>query len=355
MEMKDTFAARLRSIRIMKGYSFRELSDAMGNIVSAQTLSNYESKASFPDSDVMSSLLTALGISYDDIFKPIRISVNDVEFCFRKKKSLTKKVDESIRQIAIDKAERVLELEDVLNIKSNKLPDINSICVGDYTAAEQAASKFREIMQLGNDPIPNVYILLDRMGVKVFPMALDKRFDALSFSYDNEHFIIVNTQLDTNERIRFTLLHEVGHILMNIPDGINDKLVENLCHRFASNVLLPPSVLKDRIGQKRIGIAPQELAYMQSEYGISISAIMMSAKDQGIISEGNLTSFYKKANALPKFKEFIDKSRFCQEESESCFESMVYRALTSEIISASKAAYLLGESVDEVSNHVSIL
>ena len=42
MEMKDTFAMRLRSLRIMRGYSYRELSEAMGNVVSAQTLANYE-------------------------------------------------------------------------------------------------------------------------------------------------------------------------------------------------------------------------------------------------------------------------------------------------------------------------
>ena len=355
MEMKETFATRLRSFRIMKGYSYRDLSEAMGNMVSAQTLANYENKASFPDSDIMSVLLKALGISYDDIFRPIRINTQDVVFSFRKKQSLTKKIDESIRQIAIDKAEKVLEIEDVMNVKSKGLPDIGNLTVTDYKTAQQAAAMFRESLGLGDSPIPNVYILLEQMGIRVFPMSLDERFDALNFSYDSEYFIIVNTKLGTNERVRFTLLHEVGHILMNIPDEINDKMVEKLCHRFASNVLLPPSVLEAYIGQKRIGIAPQELAYIQAEYGISIQAIMVSAKDQGIITEGNLTSFYKKANALPMFKEFIDKSRFCQEEAESGFESLVYRALASEVISVSKAAYFLGQSVDTISNHISIL
>ena len=355
MEMKETFATRLRSLRIMKGYSYRELSEAMGNLVSAQTLANYENKTSFPDSDIMSSLLRALGASYDDIFKPVRIQSADVEFSFRKKQSLSKKIDESIRHVAIDKAEKVLEIEDVLNIASKSLPSIGSIEVCDYSAAQKAAEMFRKTMGLGDSPIPNIYILLDQMGVKVFPVSMDDRFDALNFSYDGEHFVMVNTKLEANERIRFTLLHEVGHILMNIPDNINEKLVEKLCHRFASNVLLPPSILKARLGRKRIGIAPQELSYVQSEYGISIQAIMLSAKDQGIITEGNLTSFYKKCNALPRFKDFVDKSRFCQEDSESIFESLVYRALASEVISVSKAAYFLGESVNEVSNHISVL
>lgn len=355
MEMKETFANRLRSHRIMKGYSFRELSDAMGNVVSAQTLANYEGMVSFPDSDVMSILLKVLGVTYDDIFKPIRIKPENVEFSFRKKQSLGKKSDESIRRIAIDKAEKFLEIEDILNMSSRTLPDIKSIVVDNPVSAEKAALLFREQMGLGETPIPNVYILLDKMGIKVFPMAFDDRFDALSFSYEGEYFVMINTNLETNERVRFTLLHEVGHILMNIPEKVNDKVVEKLCHRFASNVLLPPDVLRSCLGQKRIGIAPQELAYIQSEYGISMQAIMLSAKDQGIITEGNLTSFYKKSNALPKFKDFVNKSRFCQEEAESGFEFLVYRALSSEIISASKAAYLLGDSVDNVANHISML
>lgn len=353
--MKETFASRLRSLRIMKGYSFRELSEAMGSLVSAQTLANYESKVSFPDSDVMSILLRTLGVSYDDIFKPVRIKPEDVEFSFRKKQGLGKKSDESLRRIAVDKAEKYLEIEDILNVSLRQHPDISSVIVEDFASAENAAQLFRDLMNLGQDPIPNVYILLDKIGIKVFPMNFDSKFDALSFSYDGGHFIMVNTSLETNERIRFTLLHEVGHILMNIPDSVNEKVVEKLCHRFASNTLLPPAVLKERLGQKRIGIAPQELAYIQSEYGISIAAIMQSAKDQGIISEGNLTSYYKKVNVLPNFKEFVNKSRFCQEEAESGFESLVYRALSSEIISASKAAYLLGDSVENVVNHINML
>ncbi len=355
MEMKETFANRLRSLRIMKGYSFRELSEAMGNVVSAQTLANYESMVSFPDSDVMGILLRALAVTYDDIFKPVRIKPENVEFSFRKKQSLGKKSDESIRRIAIDKAEKFLEIEDALNKNSNSLPDISSVVVCDSASAERASLLFREKMGLGENPIPNVYILLEKLGIKVFPVAFDDRFDALSFSYEGEYFVMVNTNLETSERVRFTLLHEVGHILMNIPEDVNDRVAEKLCHRFASNVLLPPSALRAYLGQKRIGIAPQELAYIQSEYGISIQAIMLSAKDQGIITEGNLTSFYKKSNALPKFKEFVNKSRFCQEDAESVFESMVYRALSSEIISASKAAYLLGDSVDNVVNHISML
>ena len=85
MNMKETFAARLRSIRIMRGYSFRELSEAMGNVVSAQTLANYEGMATFPDSDIMSILLKALDVSYDDVFKPLRIRMENVDFSFRKK------------------------------------------------------------------------------------------------------------------------------------------------------------------------------------------------------------------------------------------------------------------------------
>ena len=76
--------------------------------------------------------------------------------------------------------------------------------------------------------------------------------------------MIINTALDSNERIRFTLLHEVGQILLNIPDDTSEKIVEKLCNRFASNVLLPPIVIKRYLGQKRIGIAPQELSHIQA-------------------------------------------------------------------------------------------
>ena len=295
------------------------------------------------------------GSSNDELINILKYKMDFFVRFFRKKQSLSKKVDESIRHIAIDKAEKVLEIEDVLNVSPNCIPDFGDIEVRTFADVEKVAVRFRQELGLGNSPIPNVYILLDAIGVKVFPMKLDERFDALNFSYDSEYFVMVNTTLESNERVRFTLLHEVGHIIMNIPDDISDKMVEKLCHRFACNVLLPPDVLKSKIGQKRVGIALQELAHIQSEYGISIKAIMVSAKDQGIITDGNLTSFYKKTNASQDFKNYVDRSRFCQEEAESGFTSMVYRALASEIISTSKAAFLLGDSVNNVVNHISML
>ena len=83
--MEQVFSQRLKSARIMKGYSMDVLCEQMGNSVSKQSISKYETGKMMPDSTVLIALSNALSVSIDYFFRPYQYEL--INIVFRKKSS----------------------------------------------------------------------------------------------------------------------------------------------------------------------------------------------------------------------------------------------------------------------------
>jgi Zn-dependent peptidase ImmA (M78 family) len=67
-------------------------------------------------------------------------------------------------------------------------------------------------------------------------------------SHPKHPVVVINTKKQTRARRNFTMIHELGHVLMH-KSGISDPFVrlnntERLCNRFAGSFLAPPSYVK---------------------------------------------------------------------------------------------------------------
>jgi Zn-dependent peptidase ImmA (M78 family) len=103
-------------------------------------------------------------------------------------------------------------------------------------------------------------------------------------------------------------------------------------------MLLPQRALVQELGIRRNKISIQELGYIKKEYGISIQAIVMRALECEIIDSGFAGKFFGYLNLMnwrteePISYDGIEKSKR--------FDQLLYRALSEEQISTSKAAAL---------------
>ena len=158
---------------------------------------------------------------------------------------------------------------------------------------------------------------------------------------------MINNKNFPSERKRFTALHELGHIILPFSNSVSEKEEESLCNLFANEMLILESVFKNVFGQRRQDISYQELRTIQLHYGISCDAMMYKAKASGIISEQRYKTYCIQKNRIPGFKERIEASLYPNEESNR-FIRLVYNALSNELITASKAAALLHQSVEQV-------
>lgn len=134
---------------------------------------------------------------------------------------------------------------------------------------------------------------------------------------------------------------------MRFDPSISENEEEHLCNLFASEILIPEGTFKREIGESRADISYPELRALQVRFGISCDALMYKANRCNVISNQRYRSFCNRKNSNPSYKELIERSLYPMEESHR-FPSLVYRALSNELITVSKAASLLHTGVEQV-------
>ena len=331
------FAERLKSARKMKGWSLQELADNLPVAITKQALHKYESGTMNPTSEVLLALAKLLEVKPDYFMRePVQLG----EVAFRKKAKLTAKQIDSIKEKVKDFLERYLEVENLLNIQTEFSKPLKNIHISDISQVEKAALKLIKDWNLGYDPIPNVIEMLEENGVRVIEMDAPEEFDGLSTYVGKIPVVVINKNF-TIERKRFTALHELGHLVLDIADDADE---ERICHAFAGALLLPDDCLEKRIGDQRNNIAPGELVSIKEQFGISVQAIMMRAQLKGIVDSNAANRFWR---SMAGNKKEDGLGSFNGNEKSYRFEHLIFRLAAEDIVSLSKAANLAGMKLSE--------
>ncbi|MCB1123969.1 MAG: ImmA/IrrE family metallo-endopeptidase, partial [Verrucomicrobiae bacterium] len=211
---------------------------------------------------------------------------------------------------------------------------------------------------LGLNPIPNVHTMLESQGIKVKLLDPRKGFDGFSAMAraDNSEIPVVALSKEPQKNItrqRFTLVHELAHLILAFPDHLTVREKENLCHRFAGAFLIPKMIFIKLFGENRIKIAVAELKAIKAEWGISCAAIMKRAHDLKLITDGRYKSFNIMANKWKWLEN--EPGNWAGEEASSRFSQMVFRALAEGLISISKACGLLNLSNAELAEQFELV
>ncbi len=350
-KMKELFAKRLKNARIMAGLSMDALAEIVG--VSKEAIRKYEHSEAQPGSTNLIKISKALSVNIDYFFRSSIVELGVVEF--RKKSSLGKIKTNQIKQRIIDSLERYIELEKIFNIQyilENPVEHMQIQCGED---AELAADIVRKEWSLGLNPIKSIIETFEDNHIKVIEVKEEDVFDGLSTLVDDIIPVIVVNQNYTIERKRFTLLHELGHLLLNISEGTPKKEQEKFCDRFAASFLIPKLSFIKEIGERRSNISVNELAELQIEWGISIRALIIRARDLNVINKSKVTGFFIKCNRNPEFKIYVDKPRFAESEASNRFNQLIARGLAQELISISKASALSNIPVNQIKSEIAFI
>lgn len=347
-----TFAKRLQQARLKAKLSMEKLSEKMNGNVTKQAISKYEQGKMMPSSTILIAMAEALSVDLDYFFRPFTFELDQFKVSFRKKSSTTVSDQKALEIQIQDEVERYLQIEEILQVEPNNLLSkalLPSKPLSTNTDMVQMAKMVRAEWQLGNAPIINVMELLEEHGIKVLLTTAPDNFDGVSgIVNDKDPVIVLNNNIAHIERRRLTAMHELCHLFYNkhFSTDLTEHQKENLCNSFANEMLLPSEMLISRFkGKDHITYA--ELESLSIKYGISIDAIVYKLKDMGVVGEKRFRGFCIQKRRNPAFNEFLVKSRFTEEPT-TRFKDMVYDALAQELISTSKAATLLGVSINNV-------
>lgn len=345
MEMKAVFAERFKSARLMKGFSLQDLADALDNKLSRQALHRYEKGDVIPDTEKIHLLSKVLNVSSDFFFRTTKVELSEIEY--RKLSKMPQKEASVIREKTKEYLSRYLELEEILGLPNefdNHLQDFEVIAT--YEQVNKAAELLREKWGLGKGPIFNIVELLEDKNIKVVKLDVDEDFDGLQTFVNGTIPVVAYNLKKANklDRIRFTLLHELAHLLLKFGN-VTERQKETLCHQFAGAMLLPEETIKAELGEHRNKLSSLELGNIKKQYGISMQAIVMRAKDCNIINDHYTKQFFF---LIKQMNWRVDEPVEYQGVEESNrFEQLLFRALIEDQISMSKAASLSNQSLAE--------
>lgn len=339
--------SRLKQARDAAGLSQRELATECG--LSAMAISKYERGESTPSSQVLQALVEALDVRVEYFFRSRSIELEKLEF--RKHARLPARQEKRVLADARDQMERWLELEDLLPNEWAEQFSVPSgvperICNDDDV--ERAALAVREACELGTEPIVDLIEVLEEQGLKVLlsEYASASKFDGLA-AQANGHTVILVGKDQPGDRQRFTMAHELGHLILEDRldrDALKDE--EKVCNRFAGAFLVPAQEVIAALGKHRSRIEFQELYLLKQQWGLSMAAWTFRARDLGIINATTMSKLWTMFRS--KGWHMTEPGKPYSQEQPRRFQRLVFRALAEELIGESKAAELLGISQIEL-------
>jgi Zn-dependent peptidase ImmA (M78 family)/DNA-binding XRE family transcriptional regulator len=148
-----------------------------------------------------------------------------------------------------------------------------------------AARITRSVMGLQPDqPIPNLMRRLERIGVLIFVLPLPieglDAFSAWSACTDTPPVIGI-LETTKGDRQRFSLAHETGELVVNYQPRGTLAEMERRANAFAAELLLPEEAMRKEFVPP---VTLLSVAEMKPRWGVSIQALLIRARELGIIS-----------------------------------------------------------------------
>ena len=169
------------------------------------------------------------------------------------------------------------KLLQAVNIKSNRIPHMD---IGEYGGnIERIALEVRASWLLPAGPVKNLTATLESVGAVIIQCDFrTRKLDAIGQCVPGfPPIIFVNIDVP-GDRLRFTLAHELGHLIMhNLPCVDMEKEAD----RFAAEFLMPSKDIRPSLSQ----LSLSKLANLKIYWKVSMAALLYRAKDLKKITE----------------------------------------------------------------------
>lgn len=278
--MEPTINAQMVTLaRESRGYSQKELADKIG--IAQGTMSKIEMGILVPDEKLLDQISRflkyrkTLFFEKGYIYPPLSVQ-------YRKKtsniKMSEKKKIEALANFTTMNIQKLLK-----SVDFDAAKPISNISLEDQSLTPKDAARIvRMNWKLPRGPILNLTKILEDAGIIIVPLNFETDLiDGFRLNIDSEfNVVFVNKNLP-GCRLRFTLAHELGHLVMHkIPTDLNK--IEDEANEFAAEFLMPEDDISSYLGG-RLDLA--RLADLKKYWKTSMQAILYSAKRISRITE----------------------------------------------------------------------
>ena len=261
----------LETARLLRQKTQKEVVEAIG--ISQASLSKAEHGLQELPMDIMSKLY-----DYYDLPETFFLRSEGVSplghLYYRKKLTITNKViDSFVAKVKIFKA----IIDDLMSAVELPKYTLGNYVPNENLSAKEIARKIRYELKVYNGAVPNLSTLLENNGIIIirFDFGTDK-IDGLTTITDSDRKVMfINNQMP-NDRIRFSMAHELGHLVMHLgnPPRSSDD-AERQADEFASEFLMPEEEIRPML----LNVNIQTLGMLKRKWRVSMHALVRRAKD----------------------------------------------------------------------------
>ncbi|MEU1014701.1 XRE family transcriptional regulator [Streptomyces sp. NPDC005898] len=287
---------RLRTLRDLLGLTGADLHRLTG--VSQSWTSQVETGAREPAEDRLRTIAEATDTPMSFFYaQPSSVPLDSLRF--RKMATASRTVT---RRISAFYGESFRVTEEIVGKAGYPAPPLPYASAPDLSRGdiEALAAQTREALRLAPDkPIPHLTRALERAGIAVAPIVLpDPTGDSVSPT--NKHFgvsywagigetaLIAYFPGAQGDRDRFTLAHELGHLVLHTfrPRAADP---EGEANQFAGALLVPGERAREEITDR---LTLEGFARQKQAWGVSIQALILRGAAVGNIDDSRKRSLY---------------------------------------------------------------
>jgi Zn-dependent peptidase ImmA (M78 family) len=239
--------------------------------------------------DISAAAIAAVtGVTIDWLRRPTSVSLHGLSPHFRARSRTT----ESAKSAGVAWANLVNETHLRLADQVRELP----VRLERFVGADPRIAAHQTRRILGFDafePLPYLLLALERAGVRLLGLPpFDSTVDAFC-GWSGSTPLIAITGGAPGDRLRWTVAHEVGHLVLH-EVGEQGRETEAQADAFAAELLTPLDAL-------RFDLPPhptlRTLTMLKSRWGVSVKSLVRRCKELGVIDNERAIGLYRQISA----------------------------------------------------------
>lgn len=281
----------LRLARQRMGFTQKEAASKLS--VVQPVLSRFETGVADPDETFLQKAATVYDLPrpFFDLKEPVYgppVSVHPMPRA---------KADVTARDMEVVTAElniRVMQLRRFLDaVDFEPKQTLPVLDVEQYGTPEKIAAVVRAHWALPSGPIKNITTLMERAGVIIGTSDFGgASVSGMTFRVPGQPPLVLLNSAHPADRMRFTLAHELGHLVMH---RFPTPSMEDEANRFAAAFLMPQQDIAAAFRSRKITL--ELLASLKLEWRVSMQALLMRAKSCGFLAHNQSRYLWQQLSA----------------------------------------------------------
>lgn len=370
--MTDYIARNVRRLRALKGFNQGELAHKAG--ISRNAYRAIETGAAEPRVNNLQKIADALIVSIMDLVREVP-ELKSLRFRSRKTMTAQQRAEgeDVATRVALwlkdfDELEKALGQERELKLRS---------LMGKSADPKQMAQEARRLLGIDRDaPIADICDVIEEAGIKLYLIPVNSPvFFGLSVGVaDNGPAIAVNVREDIPvERRIFSAAHELGHLLLHpnsydgdIRDEEQDEPEEKEADVFAGHFLMPQEAFEAKWEEYRGLHFFDRVMKVKRYFQVSYRTVFRRLSDMGQLDKAVWPQFHlfyqmrfgKRLSAKDEpfpLELALGPEPYSSRDpdfEEDRLALLVRQALEKNLISVSRAAEILGVSLEDMRNRI---